>query len=239
MVVQTHSGVRTSEVLGRDVVCFSAEADLVAGVAIGVVGIDALRHVVRPSQRWLAVLPVVLAVHQLTEVVVWWGLEGEIADAAWQPARTLYLAIAFGLLPVLVPIAVGANEPAFNRRRTGVLIALGAGVAAVLMYAVVRGPVSATIEGHHISYVVELWHGRAIVLLYVAATCGSLLISAHPEVRWFGVVNLAAVGGLAWIDQTAFISLWCAWAAVTSVAIAVHLRGGAATIRRSGDLATA
>ena len=37
-------------------------------------------------------------------------------------------------------------------------------------------------------------------------------------------MNLAAVGVLAWLDQVAFISLWCAWAALTSVAIAVHLR---------------
>jgi hypothetical protein len=29
---------------------------------------------------------------------------------------------------------------------------------------------------------------------------------------------------LAWVDRNGFVSLWCGWAAVTSVAIAVHLR---------------
>lgn len=211
--------------------CFSAEADLVAGIVVGAVGVDAVRHVRRPGQRWLAALPLVFATHQLTEAVVWWGLHDQVAASVWQPARWVYLSVAFGLIPVLVPVAVGANEPDWNRRRTGVFVALGAAVAVVLMYAVVRGPVSAEIEGRHISYEVELWHGGAIVGLYVIATCGSLLISAHPHVRWYGGINLVAVGLLAWFDRTAFISLWCAWAAITSVAIAAHLRAESAAPR--------
>jgi hypothetical protein len=166
----------------------------------------------------------VFAAHQLIEAVVWWGLEGRIDDAVWQAARWLYLAIAFGLLPVLVPIAVGGIESVTHGRRTAAFTALGAVVATVLMTAIIRGPVSAVVEGHHIAYTVELWHGGLIVFCYVVATCGSLLISNHPHVRWFGFINLGAVALLAWIDRSAFISLWCAWAAVTSVAIAAHLR---------------
>lgn len=204
--------------------CFSAEADLVGGVVVGAIGFDAIRHVRRTGQWWLAALPFVFATHQLTEAVVWLGLEGRVAASVVEPARWLYLAIAFGLLPVLVPIAVAANEPTANRRRTAFFVATGMLVASVLMYAVVRGPVDAWIEGRHIAYDVELWQGGAIVGLYVVATCGSLLISAHSHVRWYGGVNLIAVGLLAVLDRNAFISLWCAWAAVTSVAIAVHLR---------------
>lgn len=35
---------------------------------------------------------------------------------------------------------------------------------------------------------------------------------------------LLAVIVLAWVESSALTSLWCAWAAVTSVAIAAHLR---------------
>jgi multisubunit Na+/H+ antiporter MnhB subunit len=90
--------------------------------------------------------------------------------------RLLYLAIAFGVLPVLVPLAVGALEPLANRRRVGVFTATGVVVAVVLMYAVVRGPVEASIEGHHIAHRLDLWHGGIIVTLYVVATCGSMLV---------------------------------------------------------------
>ena len=210
--------------------CLSAEVDLVAGVVVGGIGIHALRRVSEPGQKWLASIPLVLGVHQLVEAVVWWGLEGRFSETVWRFAAWWYLAIAFGVLPVLVPIAVGALEPVSNRRRVSVFVAIGAAVSSVLMYAVVRGPVEATIEGRHISYAVDLWRGQLIVLLYVVATCGSLLVSQHRHVQWFGIINLVAVAVLAWVDQNAFISLWCGWAAVTSVAIAVHL--GATNARR-------
>lgn len=204
--------------------CFSAEADVVAGIVVGAIGIDAVRHVRQPSERALAALPVVLGVHQLIEAFVWWGLDDRVPSAVERTSVWLYLVLAFGVLPVLVPFAVRAVEPATDRRRFRVFVATGIGVAAVLMYAVVRGPVDASIEGHHISYVVDLWHGGLIVALYVFATCGAMLLSKHDHVRWFGAANLVAAAFLAWLDKTSFISLWCLWAAVTSVAIAAHLR---------------
>jgi hypothetical protein len=125
---------------------------------------------------------------------------------------------------VLVPIAVGALEPVAARFRVAIFTGTGIAVAVVLMAAVVRGPVDAHIEGHHIAYEVNLWHGGIIVLLYVVATCGSLLVSRHSHVRWYGIANLIAAGVLAVLSQRAFISLWCLWAAVTSIGIAIHLR---------------
>lgn len=206
--------------------CFSPEVDLVAGIVIGAVGIDALRHVRRPAQLPLAILPMLFALHQLVEAVVWWSLQGTFPAALGQVAEWLYLTIAFGLLPVLVPFAVGALEPVSRRRVVGVFVAVGVVVAVVLMYAVVRGPIVSSVEGHHLEYHVDLAHGRWLVLLYVLATCGALLASAHRHVRVYGAVNLVMVILLAWLNQAALISLWCGWGAVTSVVIAAHLRRG-------------
>jgi hypothetical protein len=204
--------------------CFSPEADLVAGVVVGAIGIDALRHVHRPADKLLAAIPVVLAGHSLIEAFVWWGLQGRVLTSVWRPALWLYLAIAFGVLPVLVPVAVGALEPVEHRRLVRLFAAIGVAVAVLLTYAVVRGPVDANIEGRHIAYSVNLWHGGVLVALYVVATCGSMLVSRRHHVRWFGATNLVAVCVLAWLNKSGLISLWCVWAAVTSAAIAVHLR---------------
>ena len=206
------------------IVCFSPEVDLAAGLVIGAVGIDALRHLRTPAQRPLAALPLVFAGHQLIEAIAWWGLQGTVPAAIGHAAEWLYLAIAFGVLPILVPVAVGALDPIAHRLRTGMFVAVGIAVAFALMYAVVRGPIVATINGHYISYHVGLWHGGTLVVLYVLATCGSLLASGHGHVRAWGAVNLLAVGVLAWVNTAGFISLWCVWAAITSIAIAVHLR---------------
>lgn len=223
--------------------CFSATADLVIGGVAVAAGLDAVRHVRRPAQHWVAALPLVLGVHQMMESPVWLGLGGDVADSVWRPAMWAYLAVAFGLVPVMVPLTVGALEPEVHRPRMAAFTLLGVSVATALTYAVVRGPVEAAIEGHHIAYTVDLWQGGLLVFLYVLATCGSLFASSHRSVRWFGAVNLVAVALLAWLDQAAFISLWCAWAAITSVTIALWLRAGAGDGRPSssngtqGDLA--
>ena len=211
--------------------CFSPEVDLVAGVLVAAVGVDSLRQVNRDSERFLVALPIVLGVHQIVEALVWWGLDGTTSAAIGRTATWIYLAIAFGVIPVLVPLAVATLDDPANRRRLAVFATLGAAVTAVLVHALVRGPVAATIEGHHVAYRVDLPAGGLIVVLYVIATCGSLLASSIPRVQLFGAANLVAVAALAALDRGALISLWCAWAAVTSVAINLHLRSSTSPTR--------
>ncbi|QXC62432.1 hypothetical protein KSP35_06420 [Aquihabitans sp. G128] len=204
--------------------CFSPQADLAAGVFVGLVGIDAARHVRRRDQAALAALPLVLAGHQFVEIAVWRGLETGDRTGAWRPAMFAYLVVAFVVVPVLVPVAVAALEPRAHRRPSIAFVALGAVVAAALLHGIVEGPVDARIQGHHIDYRVHLWGGGFLVVLYLVATCGALLASHHRDVRLFGAVNLVAAVGLIVLDQRGFISLWCAWAAITSTAIAYRLR---------------
>jgi len=209
--------------------CFSAEADLAAGLVVGVVAIDALRHVRTPAQLPLAALPVVFSVHHLTEVLVWWSLQGELSPTVGQRASWFYLLIAFGVLPLLVPVAVRAVEPSLARRALlGVLAVAGATVALLLMAATADGDLGARIDGHHIVYNVGVTHDTAVTTTYVLATCGALLLSSHVRIRWYGAANLVVVSLLAWVQENAVVSLWCVWAAITSVLIAIQLRRGPA-----------
>ncbi len=204
--------------------CFSPQADVVAGLVVGAVGADALRHVRRRSEWPVAALPVILGAHQLVESLVWWGLRGRVSAAVWHPAVRVYLVIAFGVVPLLVPVAVRALQPERLRRRLDGFVAGGAVVAGLLTYPVLRGPVHATIEGHHIAYGAHLWQGGLLAAVYIVVTCGAMLASWDRDIRYFGVVNLMAVLVLAWLTESGFVSLWCAWAAVTSILIAAHLR---------------
>lgn len=174
----------------------------------------------------MAAVPLVLAGHQLIEVPVWQGLAGRVSEEVWQPAAWLYLAVAFSVLPVLVPAAVTALEPAAHRRVTSALTVVGIAVSLVLTASLVAGPVEAAIAGNRIAYEVPMPHGGMVVALYVLATCGALLVSSHRHVRLFGATNLLAAGALAYADKVGFISLWCLWAAFTSLAIAAYLRLG-------------
>ena len=204
--------------------CFSVEADETLGLAVGVVGVDALRHVSRPAQLPLAALPIVFAAHQLNEAFVWWGLEGTFSDTVATAAAWIYLLVAF-VFPFVVPIAVALVEPEPARRRVMAGFgALGAVVSVVLIAALVRGGANATIEDLHISYSVDVAYGRQLAVLYVLTVCGAFLASSDRRIVLVGACNLAAVTVLGWFLMSGVISLWCAWAAVISVLIAGYLR---------------
>lgn len=205
--------------------CFSPEADLAAGVVVGVIALDTLRHVRRPERLPLALVPAVFAIHQFVEVFVWWSLEGRASAETGARATWWYLLIAFGILPVLVPVAMLLIEPVRARRRWLAGLALaGLGVAATLVHTLSTGTPSARIDGHHISYNVGLDNDALLVGLYVLACCGAMLISSHRPIQVYGLANLVVVSLLAWLDRNALVSLWCVWAAVTCFLIDVHLR---------------
>ena len=204
--------------------CFSAEADLITGVVVGGAGIDALRHVRHRREVALAALPVVFGTHQAIETLTWWGLDGRIPATIGEAATWVYLVIAF-ILPILVPVAVRSIERDPARRRMVVpFIGLGLAVTVTLLVELFTGPMSAEIAGLYIEYDVSLDYGGQITALYVAATCIPLLLSGRRSVVVFGVLNLAGVTALAWLMASGVISLWCAWAAVASIVIVIHLR---------------
>ena len=205
--------------------CFSPEVDLIGGAAIAAIGLDTLRHVDHDNERAVASLPVIFGLHQVVETFVWWGLDGRVTVQVGDVAAWLYLARAFGLLPWFVPLAVRRLEPDPRRRYYDLLlIGIGAVVSAYLMAAVVRGPIEVVDGGFYLSYSVSITYGGTITALYVLSTCGSLLLSSDRYLARYGVANLGAVVVLSVLLVSGVISLWCVWAAITSVAIAIHLR---------------
>jgi uncharacterized protein DUF6629 len=208
--------------------CFSPQADLVGGVVISAIGVAAVRNAEkRHGHVALATLPLLLGAHQIIEAFVWLGLQGHVPHDVERVALWAYLLIAFVVLPVFVPLAVVVNEP--SRRRQFImapLVALGLAVSTVLLVTMLDGPVTVKLRSYHLAYSIDLTHGALVVILYVAAICGALLLSSRRRVVIFGVVNLVAVGVIAWLTVDGFASVWCGWAAITSGAIALHVRVG-------------
>ncbi len=214
--------------------CFSAEADLVTGIVVGAVGIDALRHVRKPHQIALAATPAIFALHEIDESFVWWGLHGQVSYSVEHAAIYVFLAIAF-VLPFWVPFAMLGVETRIQRRNwMKVFLAVGMVTSIALLVAVVRGPVGASIDGSHVAYTADISYADILVVLYVVATCGACLVASNRWLVLLGLANLGAVIALGWITFTGFTSLWCAWAALTSIAIAVYLRRSARPVASSG-----
>lgn len=206
--------------------CFSPEGDLVSGLIIVGLGIDACLHVKsRPAYLALAALPVALGLHQIDEAFVWFALQGTVSNSVGHVAMWIYLTFAFVILPVAVPMIVIAITPTTIRRRRIIpLLVLGLGVSGVLLAAMMQRDPNAAIGSYHISYSIGLQHGLVVVALYIVATCGPLLMSGIRFAVWLGVANLVAVVVLARLSADGFTSLWCFYAAIASGIIAAYLR---------------
>lgn len=206
--------------------CFSPEGDLAGGLVVTAIGIDACRHLRgRNNLLLLAATPLVLGLHQIDESLVWWGLQGHVPHLAGRIAMWIYLVIALVVVPVLVPTAIWILEPTARRRWSIVpFVVLGVGVGAVLLEAMLRGPVTVTLGSYHLAYSIGLRHGLLIIGLYVVATCGSLLASGYKDIVIFGFANLVVVIILARLTADGFASLWCFYAALASGGISLHMR---------------
>jgi len=205
--------------------CFSPEGDLVGGLVVTAIGVDACLHLRgRPEYRLIAPFPILLGLHQIDETFVWWQLQGHVAHSVGVVAMWIYLLFAFVVLPTLVPTMVLLLEPRGRRKVIAPFLALGVVTSAVLLETMVNGHPSAALGSYHVAYSIGLQHGMVIIGLYILATCGSMIASGLRNVVWFGVVNLVAVLVLARLCANGFASLWCFYAALASGAIALHLR---------------
>lgn len=206
--------------------CFSPQADVGGGLLICAIGVDAVCHIGRRREFIaLAWIPALLGAHQFIEALVWLWLQGHVPRGIGHFALWAYLLIAFVVLPVFVPLAVIAAEPARRRKQVMAPFALiGAVIAVTLLAAMIRGPIGVKLAPYHLSYGIRLPDGLLIVALYVVAVCGPLLMSGYRTVVLFGVVNLIAVVIIARLTISGFASVWCGWAAVSSAAIALHCR---------------
>ena len=204
--------------------CFAPEADLVAGVVVTAIGVDTLRRTSRRELLPLAALPLLFGVHQLVETLVWWNLRGQVSDCVGEPAAWLYALIALSVVPVLVPFAFLRGGTLRSAAAARALVACGAVSGTVLLLTLVFGTMHPTIDGHHINYHVGTPWVPITLGLYIVATCAPGLLADTPSLRIFGATNLAVVAALIWLAQSAVVSLWCVWAAISSVLVNIYVR---------------
>jgi hypothetical protein len=205
--------------------CFTAEADFAVAAAVAPVGVASLRAAARPQELLLAALPLLLALHQLTEGVVWLGLQGDAPGGLRDVATGAYLAFAQVLLPVIVPLGILLAEP--DRRRRAWMSALlvgGAVVAARFAWSLASNPVGARALDHVIIYDTDWEFGYVTAAGYVLVTCGPALIASSRRLRWFGVASLAGLLLASGVRYSAVTSIWCVDAALVSVLVLLHFR---------------
>jgi hypothetical protein len=204
--------------------CFSATASLVASAGLLAVGGVTVRSVSQRRQRLYAAIPLLFAAQQFIEGLIWLtaaeGPAGVVSLLAWA-----YAVFAVGVWPVYVPLAVLVLEPRGPRRRVLMgLLMVGLGVAGWLLAGAALDGLAVRAADHHLDYFLPAGQFLPVAALYIAATAGSLLLSSHWGVRAFGLLALLSCAAAYAAYAAWFVSVWCYFAGVLSIAVLLQVR---------------
>ena len=203
--------------------CFSAAASFITAVVTGGIGTVALAKVKEPRELLLAATPMVFALQQSIEGLLWLDLSSSPDGSISTKLVFLFLFFAQVFWPIFVPVAVLLIEPNEKRRRIMLLcLAAGIGAGGYLLWGLLAGPQGAIILDDHIVYVTESRHLDAVALAYLAATSLPPILSSRRTVVVLGAIILVGSVVAYAFYWEAFISVWCFFAAAASGVILFH-----------------
>ena len=207
--------------------CFSATASFTAGTVLLGIGTLTLMAAKRPRELPFAAIPLLFAIQQLIEGVIWLTFSYE-APQNNAVMTHVYSFFSHVLWPVYVPVAVLLIEPqGWRRRPLLAIVAAAVAVSGYLLYILLAYPVVSRPTDQHIEYVSPHFYAAATMTIYLLSTTVSPILSTHRVVRVFGVLALLSFAAAYYFYATWFISVWCFFAALLSAAIYLHfvLRG--------------
>ncbi len=203
--------------------CFSAAANFVGSGVLATVGVVTLSKVKHRRELLFASLPTLFAIHQFIEGFVWLGLDGILSAKVTHNLGAAFMLYAQGLLPFLLPLSVFLFEvDAKSRRRMVPFVVVGGLTALYILWALTAYPLQIFVRGNSIVYINSATNNTFVAVLYIIATCGSLLFSKIEDMVIFGLANLGILLVVMAVKRYAFTSLWCAYAAIASVIILAY-----------------
>jgi hypothetical protein len=218
--------------------CFSATASFGASAVLGTVGIIAQTKARTKPQRLFATIPLLFAVQQLTEGLLWLSLKN--ADmASWQSSLTsIFLVFAMAVWPFWIPFTIRQLEKDTKRKKIiTVFVWIGAFVTAGVGVILFNYPVevitpycpgcpvgeTSSVTNHlHYEFAIPRVVKNLIVafsVLYIAATIVTPFISGIKKMKWLGIVFLASYLFAISFYHGFVISVWCFFAALLSFVV--------------------
>ncbi len=199
--------------------CFSPEASFLASGGLGAAGAVSLA-ISNGKQRALAAIPIAFALQQAFEGYQWLCLR---AGSVCPVAGYGFLIFALIIWPCAIPfIAYSIDE----KRRPLIrwFVFLGISISLYFLAMLVLKGASASIYYHSIQYEFTSFIAHpSAVILYIVAVCVPLAVSSIAFLRWFALVIFSSAVFTYLFYTTAFVSVWCFFAAVLSILIAGYI----------------
>jgi hypothetical protein len=201
--------------------CFSASASFIASGILVTFGIYTLMNNPRTRYFPLACIPLLFAIQQATEGVVWLTLPYNHHPLIAQLAIYAFLICALIVWPLWIPLSVYYGETVKKYKKILLLpITAGLIVALYFTYHLFFIGVYTHISCSHISYILNAPFYYLLAFLYLGATVIPWFLSRIPASCIFGIL-LAASYCFTYLFYTqAFVSVWCFFSALLSICLA-------------------
>jgi hypothetical protein len=218
--------------------CFSASASFGASAVLGVIGIIAVTKAKSGPQRLFAATPLIFAVQQVTEGLLWISLKDQTMESEQSLLTYIYLVFAMAVWPLWVPLSIRLLEKdTRSKKLMNVLVCIGALVAICVVLILSLYPVqvmtplclncpfsSTPSINQHLHYRFSLppipkGLIGAFSVLYIMATIVTPFISIHKKMKWLGLAFLISYLFAVIFYDGFVISIWCFFAALLSFVV--------------------
>lgn len=199
--------------------CFSPEASFVGGIVLSSIGIATIKKIHNSKQIVFASIPFFFGLQQITEGILWLGLQYSNYGFVQKWSTNLFLLLAEVFWPIITPLAVLLMEENKKRKQhLRILLGMGILVAAYLLFCLVYFTVIPQIIKYHIDYNNDYPQSMKIITAfgYLLVTIVPFFVSTIKRINLFGVCIF-----LSWLISFVFFkqyltSVWCFFAALIS-----------------------
>lgn len=208
--------------------CFSASASFGAGIVLSAIGVVSIKQAKTVSQIPFASIPLIFAVQQFAEGVLWLVLPNSFNSSLQVITTYLFLFFAQVVWPTFVPLSIMMMEKNEKRKKIlQVIVIIGIIVSVYLAYCLLSYHVKASIIGHHIFYSqdyplsLRLYGGA----FYLTATIISPFISSAKKMRVLGFSILISYLITLLFYHDYVVSVWCFFASIIGIEVYAIIKG--------------
>jgi hypothetical protein len=207
--------------------CFSATASFTASIGLGIIGGATLAQVKSPSQYPFASIPLIFAVQQFAEGIVWMSLMHPEWSGYQNVASLIFLLTAMVVWPFWLPFSFIFLEPDEKRKRVlKIFTTIGGIVAAYFLACLIYFGYESSIVNRHVFYKVDFPKMLIPVAagFYLAASVVPPLWFKDIKIKLIGVLLLASYLVARIFFKPSLISVWCFIAVIIGVLVYLVIR---------------
>lgn len=204
--------------------CFSAEASFTASAVLGIVGIALLKQTKKRSLLLLASFPLLFALQQFSEGILWTYLPSEETTSITTVAKFTFMAFAYMIWPIYVPLSLLLPEVNPQRRKIiEIALLCGTFFSFTFLFLEVAGLITTEVNliGYSVRFTSDYLYFQ---LFYLLVLFIPFFISSLKGMKMYGFSIVGAFLFTQLFFSLYSISVWCFFSALISLSMFFILR---------------